>query len=388
MKNRITLFSLFIGQGLTGSVISMLTLTSTLAGNKLAPYPFLSTVPVTSTVLGGAIMVYYASYLMSSYGRRTAFAIGSIIGLFGSVLAAVSMYYEIFSLFILSTLILGGATVFNQYYRFAAAEIFNEDVKKKICTSIIIGGGVIGGVAGPIIATKGELLISEHVFLGTFILSSLVFALSFISQMFIFIPLGSKKDNDTQNVKVMDVIQCPGFLIGTMSCALAFSVMTLVMNATPLAMHHEQFNIEQSANVLQWHFFWMYAPAFLLPFLIHKIKTASIIQIGSLLFIIGSAFPLFVNDHLGYIISLSIVGAGWGVMFAGGTFLVNQIVDTKMKYKAQGVNSLSIYVVNFLSSLSVGFFMNMKNGWIIINLCSVGIMMTFLIYLTYRQSRT
>ncbi|MDF7679962.1 MFS transporter [Enterobacteriaceae bacterium ESL0689] len=386
-RKYITALALIIGQGLTGSIISLLTLTSTLVANRLSPVPYLVTLPITATVMGAAIMVYYASFLMSAYGRRTAFTIGSSIGLLGSILAIIAIYYQLFSLFTFSTFILGGATVFNQYYRFAGAEVFDTESGKKKCTSLIIGGGIIGGVIGPMIATKGQSMFPDHIFLGTFLISGMVFILAWISQLFISLPgtiVVSEKNNDSiPEVEIKSVLSSSQFITGTLSCALGFSIMTLVMNATPLAMHHAYYVIQESAFVLQCHFFSMYAPALFLPLLISRLKTVHIIQCGAIFFVVGSIIPFYYDEYVGYIFALSAVGIGWSFMFTGGTFLINQIANQKIKYKIQGINSLFTYMLNLVASLSVGFFMNIAHGWLIINGVVIFVMLFFLVYMRF-----
>lgn len=386
-KKYITVLALIIGQGLTGSIISLLTLTSTLVGNWLSPIPYLVTLPITATVMGAAIMVYYASFLMNFYGRRTAFSIGSCIGLLGSILATVAVYYQLFSLFVFSTFILGGATVFNQYYRFVGAEIFDNESSKKKCTSLIIGGGIIGGIIGPLIATKGAYMFPEHLFLGTFFMSGVVFILAWVSQLFISIPratIVSEKSNDrVSELEIKTVLSSSQFITGTFSCALGFSMMTLVMNATPLAMHHAHYDIQKSAFVLQWHFFAMYAPAIFLPLLLSRLKTGHIIQCGAIFFIIGSIIPFYYSEFIGYICALIAVGIGWSFMFTGGTFLINQVDNPRIKHKIQGINSSATYILNLLASFLVGFFMNIEHGWLIINSIVVFIMIIFLFYILF-----
>ncbi|WP_350317163.1 MFS transporter [Pectobacterium aroidearum] len=390
-KRYITVASLIIGQGLTGSIISLLTLTSTLVGNSLSPSPYLATLPITATVVGSAIMVYYASHLMNVYGRRTAFSIGSGIGILGSIFAAISVYYQIFSFFVFSTFIMGCATVFNQYYRFAGAEVFDDESSKKKCTSLIIGGGVIGGVIGPFIATKGAYLISSHLFLGTFFIAIVIFVFALGSQIFISLPkpvvIDAKIKKNHPEKEIKSILSSHYFILGTLSCALGFSIMTLVMNATPLAMHHEHYQIQESAFVLQWHFLAMYAPALFLPLIISKIKTKYIIQCGAILFLIGSLSSLYFDDFTGYIITLVAVGIGWSFMFTGGTFLINQISDKEIKHKIQGINSLITYMLNLVASLAVGFFMNIPQGWLIINSMTIAVMFCFLVYMLKNMTR-
>ncbi|BET98570.1 hypothetical protein [Xenorhabdus taiwanensis] len=149
--------------------------------------------------------------------------------------------------------------------------------------------------------------------------------------------------------------------------------MTLLMNATPLAMLHKQFSIEDSAFVLQWHFFAMYAPALILPFLVDKFKTVNLIMSGAVFFVIGMGIAICWEEKLGFLFSLIFVGLGWAFMFNGGTFLLNGFVGNPFTHKLQGVNSLMTYLSNMFASLSVGFVMSYQVGWEILN--TVGIVM-------------
>ncbi|WP_244182517.1 MFS transporter [Xenorhabdus beddingii] len=397
MMNRkyVDVMLLFMGQGLTGSIISLLTLTSTLAGKMLSPVNALSTLPVTATVCGAALMVYYASMLMEKYGRRKAFIIGNLIGIVGSGLAGMALVYQSFVFFVLGTFILGGSTVFNQYYRFAAAEIFEDESSKKKTISLIIGGGVIGGVLGPYIATKGAYLWPDYHFLGTFLLSAAICLLTLITQLFIRPPVVRKENHfpsshhhNHNNVAFIALLKSNSFLLATVSCAVGFSLMTLLMNATPLAMLHKQFALEDSALVLQWHFFAMYAPALILPFLVDKFKTVNLIRSGALLFAIGMVIAVLWDEIPGFLFSLIFIGLGWAFMFSGGTFLLNEFTRSPFKHKLQGVNALITYLSNMFASLSVGIVMSYPTGWGILNIVSVVIIFIFITWSFYNRKLT
>ncbi|TCJ93949.1 MFS transporter [Volucribacter psittacicida] len=380
MKNYLTLLALFIGQGLIGSVISLLTLSSTLVGNQLAPYPQLASIPIMATVLGAAIMVYFASQIMAKQGRRMGFLISSLIGIIGSITAMISISQQSFELFVIAALILGFATVFNQYYRFAAAEIFELPSIKNRCTALIIGGGIIGGILGPWLATQGKALFPQSPFLGTFLLALILFILSLAVHTFINLP--HIPNQQFQNDISLPHTLPPKFIIGTLSCALGFALMTLIMNATPLIMHHQHYTIEQSAYVLQWHFIAMYAPALLLTFFIHKIPIYYLIQLGGISFLFGSLSIYLLPQESGFLYSLIAVGIGWSLMFTGGTLLINQL-NQKNKYQWQGINSLITYILNLLASLSVGFLVYFTCGWHIIHSISCLIILVFIIYIHY-----
>ncbi|WCG82872.1 hypothetical protein O1Q74_18665 [Pectobacterium sp. A5351] len=53
---RRNLILLALGQGLTGSIISLMTLCSTLVDVSITPVPLLTTLPITATVCGTALM--------------------------------------------------------------------------------------------------------------------------------------------------------------------------------------------------------------------------------------------------------------------------------------------------------------------------------------------
>ncbi|OBX05896.1 multidrug transporter [Gallibacterium salpingitidis] len=384
MKKYITLIALFLGQGLTGSIISLLILTATLVGLQLSPNSYLTTLPITATVLGSAVMVYYASNLMSYYGRRKAFIIGSVIGLFGSILACAAIYFSSFFLFVIAALILGAATIFNQYYRFTAAEVFASELAKKRATALIIGSGVIGGFLGPFIATQGEYLFAQYPFLGSFLFAAIIFILAMISQLFIFIK--EIKHNKAKSSAVdKQLFYSTKFILATISCAFAFAIMTLIMNAVPLAMHHVSLTTAQSASVLQWHFLAMYLPALFLPFVLEKLKTLHLIQLGAFCFIFGNLAAFSLDNYWGYIITLVFVGLGWSFMFTGGTFIVNQLSDESSKHKLQGMNSLITYLLSLVASLSVGFIMSYAAGWLVVNILAMIIMVITSCYLLLKR---
>ncbi|MBF0750785.1 MULTISPECIES: MFS transporter [unclassified Pasteurella] len=378
MKKYITLIALCLGQGLSGTVISLLTLTSALVGKSLAPTEILITLPMTMTVLGSFCMIYYASLLMKKYGRRRSFVISGFIGISGAILAIFALYYQHFMLFLFSTFILGNAAIFNQFYRFAAAEIFDNEIWKKRSTSLVIGSGIIGGILGPFLAGKGGNFISNYELMGNFIFIIIIFSLLIFSQLFIFIEKEVPLSNSTSLLNTTHIYRS-NFIIGTLSCTIGFSLMTLIMNSAPLSMYNNHYPISQNVFALQLHFIGMYAPALFIPFLIEKIKTATLILFGSLCFIVGSISIFLLSPQHGYVISLFFAGIGWAFMFSGGTFYLNEIHHS-IKHKLQSVSSIFTYSGNLTFSFLAGFTLAFPNGWQWVNIIVISISSLFFIY--------
>ncbi|MFU2078413.1 MFS transporter [Avibacterium endocarditidis] len=384
MKNRITLFSLFLGQGLTNAIISLLTLTSIFVGKNLSPMPELISLPITATVFGNCIMVFFAGNLMEKYGRKRSFIMSGWVAFLGAIIGIFSLYVNSFLLFLISTFVLGNALGFSQYYRFAAGDITDDKVGKKKATSIVISGGILGGILGPYLAQKGEFLIDDSPFLGNLIFTLVIAILIVISQKFVFLSSEVKPITNISERKNLTLFNNHTFILATLTCSISFSLMVLIMNAAPLSLHHHYPN-EDNVMMIQLHFVSMYLPSLFLPFLITKIKTANILLLGILFFLIGSLSAIFFNNYFSYLLPLIFSGLGWAFMFNAGTYYLNEVVENK--YKIQKVSTIITYLCNLASSFSVGLFLMYNRGWILINvLVVIMILLFFILWLKYRPT--
>ncbi|WP_445375803.1 MFS transporter [Photorhabdus tasmaniensis] len=380
---------LALGQGLTGSIISLLTLSSTLVGVQLAPIPELATLPVTGTVVGAALMIYSVSTLMEKFGRRIAFIIGSTLGLLGCLIAGSALLWHSFAFFTVGTFVLGAFSAFNQYYRFAAAEVCEDGENKKRATAWVVGGGIMGGFLGPFVASQGVELFPEYPFFGSFVFAALICLFTAIVQAQLTLGDTVAKSSVGKDMRPLSaLLKDRAFLMGTASCAIAFSVMTLLMNSAPLAMHHHHFSIANSAVVLQWHFVAMYAPALLLVGLATRLRSEMIIVLGVAMNLIGILLAYSGTSFFHFLSSLIMFGIGWAFMFNGGTFLLNAFSHSIHKSRVQGINSLITYVLNAIASLSVGGMMALGNGWDFVNTIGlVGVIALLAILLTNKWKK-
>ncbi|WP_156508807.1 MFS transporter, partial [Oleiphilus sp. HI0132] len=108
-----------------------------LVGASLAPDPELSTLPVAGIVIGTACAVIPVSRLMQRFGRKKIFLAASLYSALVSCFAAISISYESFWLFCLSTVLLGGALAVIQQYRFAAMESVEPYLAPKAASFVL-----------------------------------------------------------------------------------------------------------------------------------------------------------------------------------------------------------------------------------------------------------
>ncbi|KHN55870.1 MFS transporter [Pectobacterium fontis] len=383
---RRNLILLALGQGLTGSIISLMTLCSTLVGVSMTPIPLLTTLPITATVCGAALTIYVVSSLMTKYGRRNAFIIGTLLGLAGALLAALAIVLHNFFLFVLATFVLGMSCAFNTYYRFAAAEIFTDNQQKNRAISWVISGGILGGFLGPFAASQSAQLWEAYPFFGSFIAAACICVITSLLLLGLKLP-PMPTASAQRSEPLASILKSRAFVLGTASCSVGFVVMTLLMNSVPLAMHQHHFSVSHSATVLQWHFVAMYAPALLLVILAKRLTPIQVMAIGMGCNVIGMAVALSGVTFWHFLVALVLFGIGWAFMFNGGTFMLNAFTHSVHKSRLQGINSLVIYLPNALASLSAGSLMALTSGWPLVNMVGAGILLLLALALILRGRR-
>lgn len=359
---------LAIGQALTSTSVALLVSISSLAGLFLAPSAALSTIPVSATVLGTLVMIYPASTLMQYFGRRGGFMFKAALGIIGSIVAIISLLNHSFILLTIGTFILGLFCAFGQYYRFAALDAATTPEQKHRAIAVVTGAGVVGGIAGPYLASHFPAL-SPTPYIGAFVALTIVCILLAISQLFLSTELGKSAPSvQNTNNDPTATINWPLFTHATALCAIAFAVMTLMMNSAPLAMHHNHYSLQDSSLALQFHFAFMFLPSFFNPWIIRRIQIKGLVKIGIVMNIIGCLLSLLSEQTLLlYVAELALAGIGWNFIFNGGTLLLMNSYPSALKARAQGLNSLIVFSANMIASLLAGVLMA-KLNWHYVNI--------------------
>jgi len=366
---------LAIGQVLTGTVVSLLTSVSALSGGFLAPKPALSTLPVTATVIGTLIMIYPASMLMGRMGRRAGFMFKAGIGIAGGAVAMSAMLLHNFSLLIFGAFLLGLFAAFGQYYRFAAIDAAKNKAERASAIAIVTGMGVAGGIIGPYLGGHFANIIAGAPYAGAFLVLALICVALALSQLFLSANLGKNAETvaalDSMAVKSAPLKLGDDFFKASFICVIGFAVMTLIMNAAPLAIHEHGYNVEASARVLQVHFSLMYLPAFFNPYIIKIIGARGLVLLGIIAGGFGCALAAITEPNLPlYMAELGLAGICWNFMFNGGTLLLADTYLPKLKTKAQGLNSALVYSANVAASFAAGALLT-GFGWSTLNLTAL-----------------
>ncbi len=261
-----------------------------LVGYQLAVDKSFATLPVTTQIIGSALFAMPASQLMQRIGRRAGFLVGTLCGFIGGAIATYGVYTRSMPLLCLGTFILGIYVALGQFYRFAAADAAPPNFKAN-AISLVVAGGLVGGIVGPALS-KWTRHLAETEFLASYA-SLMVFCLLtalLLSQLRIAEATASASSAPAR--KLNEIAMQPTFIVAVMSSAVGYGVMNLLMTATPLAMGICGYPYNEAANVISAHVIAMFAPSFFTGALIQRIGVLKIMLAGVALMFVCLAISL------------------------------------------------------------------------------------------------
>jgi MFS family permease len=335
-----------------------------LAGYALAEDKTLSTVPALSYVIGVALCAFPASMWMKRVGRRNGFLTGILLGLLGAATATVAIAAASLALLCVGHFLLGMYNAFGQYYRFAAADAARSDSRAK-AISLVLAGGLVGGIVGPEL-TKVTIDLAQPQFLATY--ASLLFfgvaAMAIASRLDIAATSGSTRDDDVR--PLAELAAQPRFIVAVMVGALGYAVMNFLMTATPLAMRFCGHPYGAAAGVIMAHVIAMFAPSFVTGSLIQRFGVLNVMLAGVVAQAACAIVALSGEQVAHFWWALVLLGLGWNFMYVGASTLLTETYRAAEKAKAQGLNEITVFAVQAVSSFSSGFLVNAA-GWATLN---------------------
>ncbi len=352
-----------------------------LAGFSLADNKALSTLPATAYVVGAALTTLPASFFMRRFGRQTGFQVGTSMGIVGAAVCCLALWLHSFWLLCAGVLVLGVYNAFGQYYRFAAADAASHDFKAK-AISLVMAGGLLGGVIGPEMSKHTRDMFAVP-FLGAYA-SLVVFCLiTMVLLAFIRIPQPSVAERHEPVRPLARIMAQPAFIVAVTGSALGYGVMSLLMTVTPLAMGLCGHAYDSAALVIEWHVIGMFAPSFFTGSLIKRFGVLSVMLAGAALeaLCVGVALSGVLVANFWW--AMVLLGIGWNFLYVGGTTLLTECYRPSEKAKAQGMHDFLVFLTSASSSFASGLLMN-RNGWEMLNyaalpfLAAIGAAITWL----------
>ena len=144
-----------------------------LVGTILATHSSYATIPLSLQFLTIALTLIPVSLLMGKFGRRPMFLIGAMSAFVGCLVIACAIYYKLFSLFILGSILLGFSQANQQFYRYAAADNVSISLKSK-AISLVLAGGLIAAILGPEVSRYSFDFFPDYIYLATYLFAAII----------------------------------------------------------------------------------------------------------------------------------------------------------------------------------------------------------------------
>ena len=358
-----------------------------LAGLALAPVAAIATLPVTCWVLGGAISTLPASFYMKRVGRRRGLMTGTLFGIVGALICALAIWLQSFWLLCAGTIVFGTYNGFGQYYRFAAADVATPDFRPT-AISLVLAGGLVGGILGPTTSRMTVLLLAPK-FLAAY-LALIVFALVTLALLArVRIPAPSASEQTAPGRPMAEIAAQPKFIVAVLAASIGYGVMNFLMTSTPIAMGVCGHPYSDAAFVISSHVVAMFAPSFVTGSLIRRAGVLPVLFAGVLLNIAAIAIALSGITVPQFWWSLVLLGVGWNFLYIGGTTLLTESYRFEERAKAQGANDFTIFAVMAVSSFTSGMTVT-SAGWERVNLYALpllGVVAIAVVWLALRNRR-
>lgn len=340
-----------------------------LVGLSLAPAGWMATLPITAYVLGSAVAAMPVAWVQAHWGRRRSFQAGLVVAMIACAMAAWAVWTHSFWLLLVATVTAGFYAANAALYRFAGPELAAPSYKER-AISLVLAGGIIGGVFGPKLAslTRGAF---EVPFVGAYLalIGVAAVALVIVSRID-FPPHTPPAKGADRGRSTLELGRQPVFMVAVAAAALGYGVMNLLMAATPIAMQQCGLPFENTALVLEWHVLGMYVPSFFTGHLIKRVGALPVMAVGVLLNLVCVVVALSGVELMQFLIALFTLGVGWNFLYIGGTTLLTEAYRPEERNRAQGAMDTCVFATMMVSSFASGALITTR-GWTLLNLGSL-----------------
>lgn len=358
-----TLIVLWVAQCFGQSASPMVVLLGGIVGAAIAPSADLATLPMALMIIGMACSTFPASMLMSRWGRKAGFLLATGCCCCAGLIAAHAITIRSFPLFCFSAFMIGGYVAFMQQFRFAVAESVPADKVPKAVSALMLAG-IVAAVCGPETAERLSRVPGLADYAGSFLGLSALLAASFLVLLFFYREQRVEVETVAGPQRPFgEVARQPVLMLAVASAVVGWSVMSLIMTATPVAMHEmDHHSLADTTWVIQSHILAMYLPSLFSGALITRFGPAKIIWAG-LLIMLGCIVAGYGNPALmHYWVALVLLGVGWNFLFLGGTTLLTQAYRSSERFKVQALNDFSVFALQALAALGSGVLLA-NIGW-------------------------
>ncbi len=371
----------FLAQSINLTTAVMSVTMAALVGGSLAPEPWLSTVPYGFQFLSVMLFTLPASRLMAAIGRKKSFLLASLPLAASGLVGYWAIELKQFSWLVASHALLGIYIAFANFNRFAATDGLGSMLKPR-AISLVVAGGVIAAVTGPLLIRSLKTSSFGPEFAACYAAFTLLALVSFILNLSIkevrpARPAARQKTNRGQTLGL--VLHNKTLAIAICIAAIGYGIMNLLMIQASMHMSHLHVHFSDISTAIQWHVLAMFAPSFFTGILIQKFGLKTIAITGILLLLVSSLVNIVGHSYTMLTLSLLILGLGWNFTYVGGSALLTESLEGKPQFlEVQGLNDLGVSICATLGAFAPAFLFSFA-GWSGTNILTAIICLALLI---------
>jgi len=340
-------------------------------------------------ILGVAAGSIPAAMIAKAKGRRFAVYTGLSCLFMASITAITAAKISSFELFSFASFLIGFGGSFTQQLRFAAIEssLNSDDIPRIL--SILMLSGVFAAFLGPEVAVFGkDLLSSPHGYAGSFLLLSALIAGAMLIMLAFKNPTFSSDETVGEARPLSEIAKQPVFLIAICTATIGFALMSYLMTATPISMHHVQgHSLNETKWVIQSHIAAMYLPSLFTPWLVKYLKLKGLMLIGTLIYSVVAFIALSGHEVMHYWWALILLGIGWNFLFLSGTSLLPQSYHASERHKVQATNDFALFGFQAAASLLAGWVLfNAGWHWVVVTSLPFIVVLFFIVAFYHKKS--
>ncbi len=313
----------------------------------------------TSQVIGGAFAAMVLARVMAAKGRRPGLVLGYLIAVVGAFLVLLAAVAGNFALFLLGSLLFGGATASNSQARFAAIDLAEPRTRGRHL-SIVVWATTIGAVVGPNLTGPGAAvaralgvpaLVGPYTFsLVGFVLAATVLTIALRPDPLLTARAVASSGPEPTHVEgapttgLAAILGHRQALTGVLAMALGHAVMVSVMVMTPLHMRHGQADLDVIGFVISLHIVGMYAFSPVTGWAVDRWGGLVVITAGSVILLTATllAASTAAGASIPLTVALVLLGVGWSCTLIAGSTLLTAAIPLAQRPAAQGVGDVAM----------------------------------------------
>jgi len=323
-----------------------------------------------TVTMGTAFMSQMLARLMNVRGRRNGLQVGYSMAIVGGLIAGLGAETKTLWVFLIGLFVFGNGQASNLLSRYAAADLATPNERGRAMSRILFAS-TFGAVFGPILIKPAEQAgvhwfgwgqyTGPWVFAGFFFIASLINTTVRLRPDPLEVAGGLNRQSDSGGTSklfsdaFMAIKNSSNAKVAITSMVISQMAMVAVMTMTPvhLKLHgHETV----SAYIISLHIAGMYAFSPLVGRFSDRNGRLATIQIGALVLMGATVLSSLAGDSPVLLFpALWMLGIGWSFGLIGGSSLLVDSIDQRIRVRVQGAADLTMSFCGGLAGFSSGF---------------------------------